>query len=106
MSCFSPSYLRECLEGGSGLDGQVDLEPGLGRERGARGGLHVEPEAVQVLPGGGHAVEGRREAGVGVQEVRPGQHDRRVELARGNRELKTRKKNTFKHKIGNTKVSF
>ena len=75
-------HVGQGLEGVHVFDGQVDLDPGLGREGGPGHGLDVEPEAVLLLPGP-EAVDRLLELFLGVEEVGPGEDDGRVELALG-----------------------
>ena len=62
--------LAEIFEAGDLLDLHVDLDPGLGAERGAGDLLDVEPEAV-LLGVGGEALHPAAVLGLGVEEVRP-----------------------------------
>ena len=64
--------LAEIVEAGDLLDLHIDLDPGLGAERGAGDLLDVEPEAVLVGVGG-EALHPAAVLGLGVEEVGPGE---------------------------------
>jgi len=64
-------YLTNSTESSVPLDGHVDLNPGLGGQGGAGGGLNVEVERVflRIRAKTGNAVQVGL---VGMKEVRPG----------------------------------